>query len=138
YSANINLAEKAYDDGFFYLTSVFGYRYYRYDEGVQVSQVITPTAPVFVPGTQVFTNDNIYTRTEFHGLDFGFRSQFVWERASLEFLTKVAVGRVFRIVNIGGDQTIIVPGVAPFVEQAGLLATGTNSGLTSSRDWAGM
>jgi Putative beta barrel porin-7 (BBP7) len=135
WEAHIDLVEKARDDGWFRLYSLFGYRYYRYDESVRVHQAISPTGAAFIPGTQIFTNDNFYTGNQFQGLDLGFRSEFVWDQLTLEVLTKLAVGRVTRVININGNQTINTPGLDPIVQQAGFLAGTTNSGLSSSGDW---
>ena len=135
YEAHVGLAEKALDTGSYRLYSLLGYRYYRYDERVGIQQTINPTAAPFVAGTQIVTNDNFHTRNEFHGLDLGFRSQASWNTLTLDVLTKLAVGRVNRTINIGGDQTITVPGVAPVTQTAGVLALATNSGVVDTGDW---
>ena len=135
YEAHIDLTEKALDAGWYRLYSLLGYRYYRYDESLRVRQVLNPTDPNFIPGTQVITTDNFFTRNEFHGLDLGFRSQFLWDRLTVDVLTKVAVGRVNRVVNIGGEQTVSSPPFAPQTAAGGVLATQTNSSLLGSGDW---
>jgi Putative beta barrel porin-7 (BBP7) len=135
YEAHVDVTEKALDEGWFRLTSIFGYRYYRLDDGVHIGQSISPTAVGFVPGTQIVNNDNFNTRNEFHGLDLGFRSQFNWNTLSLELLTKLAVGRIIRSTNVNGDQTVTVPGTAPVVQSGGLLALSTNSGILGTADW---
>jgi hypothetical protein len=135
YEAHIDLSEKAIDNGSYRLYSLLGYRYYRYDERVSIQQTINPIGVPFVPGTQLVANDNFQTRNEFHGLDLGFRSQFTRNNLSLDVLTKVAVGRINRTVNIGGDQTVTVPGTAPVTQTGGVLALATNSGVVDTGDW---
>jgi hypothetical protein len=129
------MTENAYDCEWLRLYSLIGYRFYRYDEGVRINQTIAPTDPLFVPGTLLTTNDRFNTRNQFHGLDFGFRSEFFWDRLSVEVLTKLAVGRLFRTVDINGDQTVSVPGTAPVVQSGGLYALSSNSGSYSRGDW---
>jgi opacity protein-like surface antigen len=138
YEAHVDLTETAIDAGWYRLTSLLGYRFYRYDESVRIRQVINPTNPSFVPGTQIVTNDTFGTHNDFHGLDLGFRSQFFWNALSLDVLTKLAVGRITRTASIGGDQTITVPGAQPTFTGAGVLAGATNSGTFSYGDWKAM
>jgi hypothetical protein len=135
YEAHVDLTEKAYDNDFFRLYSMIGYRFYRYDEGTLINQTISPTDPLFVAGTLINTNDRFNTRNQFHGIDLGFRSEFFWDRLSIDLLTKIAVGRLFRTFDISGDQTITVPGAAPVVQSGGLFALGNNSGVKSNSDW---
>lgn len=141
YSANVDLTETAYDFGWLRITSLLGYRYYRYDESVRANQVIAPVANnifPFPPGTQIISNDNFATRNVFHGLDMGFRSQFIWNDLSLEILTKLAFGRVTCTFTTEGDQTVTAPGTAPVIQSGGVLALGSNSGTFSSADWKAM
>lgn len=135
YEVHITAAEKAYDAEWFRLYSLFGYRFYRYDEDLRINQVINPTDPNFVAGTQIVSNDHFSTRNEFHGLDLGFRSQFLWNSVTFELLTKFAVGYVGRTVTIAGDQTTSIPGAAPLVQSGGVLALPSNIGTFKSADW---
>jgi hypothetical protein len=135
YETHVDLTEKAIDVGWFRAYALIGYRYFRYDERLTASQTILPTDPTFVPGTQIVSNDNFYTRNEFNGGDVGFRWEFFKDNWSLELLGKVAVGHLNRTINIGGDQTISVPGEAPIVQNGGVLALRSNSGIISYQDW---
>jgi hypothetical protein len=138
YEGHIDLTENAYDNDWFRLYSMIGYRFFRYDEGVRINQTIAPTDPLFVPGTLISTNDRFNTRNQFHGLDFGFRSEFFWDRFSVDLLTKLAVGRLFRTFDFSGDQTVAVPGAAPLMQPNGLYALSSNSGVRSNSDWTVM
>ena len=141
YSAHVDLAETAYNVGWYRLTSLLGYRYYRYDEAIRIRQVINPTAGNIFPfpaGTQIETTDHFNTRNAFHGLDMGFRSQFFWNNFSLDVLTKLAFGRVTRTFNNEGEQTLTSPGVTTATQTGGVLAVSSNSGVLSSADWKAM
>jgi Putative beta barrel porin-7 (BBP7) len=141
YSANVDLTETAYDIGWFRITSLLGYRFYRYDEALRINQVISPlpTNPFPFPvGTQITNTDNFNTHNVFHGVDMGFRSQFFWNDFSLEVLTKLAFGRITRTFVIEGEQTVSAPGATTVTQPAGVLALGSNSGTFSSGDWKAM
>ena len=131
YDGNIDLVGRTYDAGWYRLDSMFGYRYYYYAENLAIQQSITPTNANFVPGTQIVSNDNFRTRNVFNGFDMGFRSEFFWNSMSLELLTKIAVGDVYSLVNINGNQTITVPGTAPVFTSGGVLALPSNIGAYS-------
>lgn len=134
-SAYFDIAEKAFEEGGFRLVALVGYRYYRYDESLTIGQILNSTDPNFVAGTQVVTNDSFSTRNEFHGLDMGFRTQYAWNKLSLEVLAKLAVGDLRRQVNIDGNQTVTVPGAAAVTDAAGVFALDSNSGTFISHDF---
>ena len=135
---HFDLIEKALEDGRFRLTGMLGYRFYRYDESLHVGQTVNPTNANFIPGTRIVTNDNFTTRNSFNGLDMGFRWQCFWDTLSLDVLTKLAVGRIERRININGDQMITAPGATPVSQTGGVFALGSNSALTTSHDWKAM
>jgi Putative beta barrel porin-7 (BBP7) len=137
YGANFDLTEYAYNNDWFRLYSMIGYQYYRYDEALRIQQTIAPNAGGnFVAGTQISSIDNFSTRNEFHGIDLGFRTQFnLVENLYLEVLTKVAVGRQHRDVDINGSQTTTVPGASSVTLPGGVLALSSNSGTTAETDW---
>jgi hypothetical protein len=134
---HFDLTERALEDGGFRLTALLGYRFYRYDESVHIGQASNPTNANFIPGTRIVTNDNFTTRNSFNGLDMGYRWQFFWDKLSLDVLTKVAVGRIERTININGDQMITAPGATPVARTGGVFAL-ANSGLSTSHDWKAM
>jgi len=135
WETHVDLSEKAIDTGWFRLYSLFGYRYFRYDEYLRATEIINPTNRNFIAGTQIVSTDNFNTRNEFHGIDLGFRSQFIWDRLTIDVLTKLAVGRINRTIDINGQQTISTPGFGTITRDGGVLALGSNSGLSSSGDW---
>jgi hypothetical protein len=135
YEAHVDLTEKFYDEHWVRLCSLFGYRFYRYDEGLHVRQTLVPTNPAAIPGTVAVTDDDFTTHNTFNGVDIGLRGQFFWQDWSLDVLGKVAVGHVNRRINIQGQQVVTTPGVAPTVDAAGVLALSSNSGVHDNGDW---
>ena len=126
YSGNLDFDLKFVDDGWFRLTALAGYRYYRYDEGLSIQDTILPTSPIFVAGTQIASSDRFATRNIFHGLDLGVRPQFVWQSWTLDLLARVAVGNLHHTVD---------PGFAPVAQVGGVYALPTNIGRHGSSDW---
>ena len=126
------------DTGAFRLDSLLGYRYYRYDEGLRIRQVINPTGANFVPGTQILSGDDFSTKNEVNGLDLGLRARFTWDQLTMTVLAKVAVGRVQRYESISGGTTTLVPGQPAVNNNGGLLALSSNSGVHPNGDWAAM
>jgi hypothetical protein len=135
YEAHIDLTEKIVDCGGVRVNSLFGYRFYRYDEGLRIVEVMNPTNPLFASGTQITSVDSFTTSNTFHGGDFGLRTQYSWQNFCLGLRTSLAVGGVDRIVKINGSQTTTVPNVAPVVQTGGLFALPTNIGTFHKDDW---
>ncbi len=134
-SASFDITEKAIDEPGFRIIGLVGYRYYRYNDSLNFHQNVTVTDTNFIVGTQVITNDAFTANNQFHGFDMGFRTQHIWGNLTLELLAKLAVGDLRRQIVIAGDQTTLVPGAAPVVDNAGVLALATNSGTFISHDW---
>ena len=135
YEAHFDLAEKIWDEERFRITTLVGYRYYRMDDSLDIRQTIFPAGPNFVPGTSVLTVDGFSAHNEFHALDMGGRFQFFWDNLGVDFLAKLAVGRLHRDVSVGGTQFTTVPGLAPVTLKGGFLALSSNSGDFHNDDW---
>src|SRR5262249_49465947 len=90
YEAHIDLTENVVDTGWLRLDSLFGYRFFRYDEGLSVQQSIT-NSPNFAAGTQFLGRDDFATHNIFHGADLGFRTVLTRDDFSLCILTKLDV-----------------------------------------------
>jgi hypothetical protein len=139
YEAHIDLTENMCACHGFRLDSMLGYRFYRYDEGLRIHQDINPQGAAFVPGTQISAQDDFNTRNEFHGADFGLRAEFdVGNQLCVGVTTRLAVGKVFREVNINGNTVTTVPGTAPVSATGGIYALSSNIGTFSSSDWVVM
>lgn len=137
YGAHFDLQESIIENQHFRLKSLIGYRFLRVDDGLEIVQSISPTGGGFTPGTRLDARDAFAAQNEFHGCEVGFQTDFFYERWSLSFLGKFAVGRMYREVIISGDSTITTPGAAPVVQNGGVLALQSNIGLHSSIDWVG-
>lgn len=137
FGANVDLAENAYENSWFRLVTMIGYQFYGYDESLGVQQTINALpGSNFAAGTKLTSTDNFATRNYFNGLDLGLRSQFsLADNLYLELLTKVAVGKMQRIVDINGETVTSVPGAAPITRSGGVLALSPNSGSFSYTDW---
>ena len=110
------------------LDALLGYRFYRYDESLGISQTMNPLGALFVPGTQIVASDGFTTTNEFHGFDVGVRPKFVWDVFSIDLLAKVGLGNLHQTVTISGSQVVTVPGAAPVSQVGGVYALPTNIG----------
>jgi hypothetical protein len=136
YQTHLDLTAKLCDPCWARLDTIFGYGFFRYDEGLGVRQTIAPTSGNFAAGTHILTVDDFNTRNEFHGADFGLRARFTWENLTLDCLAQGTVGAIYQQVDIAGGQRTAVPGSAPVTNVGGVLALATNSGLHHHQDWA--
>jgi Putative beta barrel porin-7 (BBP7) len=121
------------------LDAILGYRFYRYDESLRISQSMTPTGPTgttgFPAGTKINSADDFNAENYFNGVDFGLKGHWCWSDLSLDLLAKAAVGNVHRMVDINGFQEVEVPGAKTVVNSGGLLALSSNIGRHPSEDW---
>ena len=107
-----------------------GYRYFRFNEGIRIAENLESTAlagPVAL-GTTIDLFDDFRTRNEFHGANLGLIAMRQHGRLSAEVVGRVAFGNISRQVDIAGQTTVTVPGLAPNVTSGGLLARPTNIG----------
>ncbi len=135
YEAHIDAVETFLQSGGFRLTSLVGYRFFRYDDALTMSQTVLPTGGAFAPGTRIDTTDAFRAHNTFNGVDLGLRGQFFWNNLTLSLLGKIAAGYVHRDVFIAGNQTVSVPGAAPVTQTGGVYALSSNIGTHGSNDW---
>jgi hypothetical protein len=118
------------------VASLLGYRFLRFDDGLDVDQNVTAQGGgILVRGTQIITADRFSAQNEFHGLDLGLRADYAHNGWSVGLLGKIAVGRIEREVSIGGSTQITVPGSGTTNLPGGFLALSSNSGTFKSEDW---
>lgn len=113
-----------------------GYRFFRLDEDLAISDVIRPDGGPFLPGTYFATFDKFATQTQFHGGYVGLISDLRRGRFSLETQAQLAMGNVHELIRVNGSQSTF-DGISTTTVPIGLLAKPTNSG-TRSRDQFGM
>jgi hypothetical protein len=135
YSGDLDFAAKLTDTGAFRLTGLLGYRYFRYGESLDISQTLSPTSALFIPGTQIASTDHFSTRNMFNGMDVGVRPHFAWQALTLDLLLRVAVGNLHHTVDIAGNQVTTSPGFAPVTQLGGVLALPTNIGQHTGNEW---
>jgi hypothetical protein len=101
------------------LDFVFGYRYGRFSENLNIASDTT----FFLPKT-----DSFEARNEFQGFEMGFISTTRYCRWSLDVLMKLALGNTRSRVDVSGTTNGAAGG--------GLFALSTNSGVVERRDFS--
>ncbi|MEX2186195.1 MAG: BBP7 family outer membrane beta-barrel protein [Pirellulales bacterium] len=97
---------------------LLGYRYFRLDEGIAITDVATlnnPSGGPIAPGTLVRRIDEFDTTNDFHGGEVGLSGQILRGRWSLDMLGKLAVGNTEQSVDVRGNTAINPGGVLGFV-----------------------
>jgi hypothetical protein len=135
YEMHLDLSERICGCRWFRLDGILGYRFFRYDEGLRIQQTTSPTGAAFAPGTRISATDSFVAENEFNGFDLGFRTEIRGRNWTLDFLTKLATGGIFRQVKIDGNTTTSVPGVAPVTQTGGVFALSSNIGNHRDEDW---
>lgn len=135
YETHVDFTETYYQHNGFRLDALLGYRFFRYDENLQINQNLFPTSANFVAGTQIANEDTFATRNSFNGIDLGLHTFFSRGALSVDVLTKVAVGRLERQVKIGGSDVLTVPGSAPVISLGGVLAQTSNIGSNRTHQY---
>jgi hypothetical protein len=104
---------------------ILGYRFLRFDEGLEVASTSTSTATggVVPVGTTFNIHDTFGTQNMFNGGNVGLRTEwFHNDRWSFDVLAKAALGVMQQTVSIQGNTTTTVPGFAPVTAAGGILA----------------
>jgi hypothetical protein len=135
YETHLDLSERICGCDQFRIDGLVGYRFYRYDEGLRIQQLSSPISGAFAAGTRINATDSFVAQNEFNGFDLGFRTEVRAGSWTLDFLTKVATGGIFRDVKIRGNTTTTVPGTPPVNENGGVFALSSNIGNHRSEDW---
>jgi hypothetical protein len=129
WSGHIDLSETWCCGSWWRMESLLGYRYFRFDERLQIDQLVTPLTGPFVRGTTIRSTDFFSTGNIFNGVDLGIRATFLCDPFTIELLGKVPVGYLTRNQSNAGEQIVTVPGFAPITSSGGLLVLGSNNGL---------
>ncbi len=128
-SAGVSLRKPTYVSflGNYRMNLLGGYRFFRLNEGVRISDSVAPQGGFFVPGTTFDSFDNFDTENEFHGGEIGVMLEIRRCRWTFEFLTRVALGNMRQTVEIDGASSIFDT-VNTVVTPGGLLTQPTNIG----------
>jgi hypothetical protein len=105
-----------------------GYRFLRFDEGLDVQEDLTLSIPGQTGTTAIGVQDSFVTHNEFHGGELGAETELRGGPFTLNLLAKCAVGNNHRETKINGFTTTTLPGELPVTLPGGLLAQPTNSG----------
>ena len=132
------LRKRVEDNGCRRTDFIFGYRYFRLDEGIRIADQLTSisgggTIPL---GTTIEGFDNFETENEFHGGQIGVVFHYDYAYWSARVLGKVAMGNMEQIVAIEGQTETNVPGGGATVTDAGLLVQRSNDGEFNRDEFA--
>lgn len=137
WGAEMNLRYNICDNCRWHFDVLGGFRYLNLREGINIQENILAdaAAPMFA-GDTIQVNDDFNTRNQFYGGQIGTRLGWTWNRWSIDWLAKVALGDTHQVVNIQGNQLITTPAGATSFFNGGLLALGSNSGSFSRDQFA--
>lgn len=135
WGANVDLQENIATTSWLRVDSLIGYRFLQYAESLTIQQNLLATGGAFVAGTQIVSNDSFATRNNFHGCEFGFRTEVSYQRWSLDFLAKLAAGSIHREFTIDGSSQTTVPGNGTVTSVGGVYALSSNIASYSNYSW---
>ncbi len=113
-----------------------GYRFLRFDEGLEVREDLAPTLFPFPPAARITVRDSFITHNQFHGGELGAEAQLRGGPFSLSLLAKCALGDTYREVKINGQTSLAVAGGPSVTSNLGLLAQPSNSGRFTDNAFA--
>jgi hypothetical protein len=136
YEFHADFQEVIVADHGFRLSSLLGYRFLHYTDRLAMdSDIVSAGGGGIIPGTEIVTSDRFTAQNNFHGGDFGIKTEYSTGPWSFELLTKLAVGNTQRSIGIHGTTTTTVPGSAAVTQPGGFLALSSNTGVFNSNDW---
>lgn len=112
-----------------------GYRYVHLGEDFRAQETLSPVDPRFVPGTTLTLDDEIRTRNDFHGFEFGLQSSTLRNRWTAQVSSLVAIGQVRNRVRLAGSTTSTVPGFANETIGGGLIVGPDMVGTGESQEF---
>ena len=116
-----------------YLDLIGGFRFLELDENLTITENLTQLAT----GANILLMDSFATKNQFYGGQIGLDGECrVWNRWYVGGTVKVAMGMMHETVAISGATAFTVPGVAPVVQQGGLLALPSNIGYYTHNHFA--
>jgi hypothetical protein len=115
-------------------SGLVGYRFVRLRDSLAINTTTTSTSAALpIPiGTEITTADQFGTSNDFHGFHLGLTGNVVYGPWTLTWLGKFSLGDTLTSVEIGGSNTVAVPGLAPVTTPGGFYAQPTNIGSAST------
>lgn len=121
------------------LSMIGGYRWYRFDSDLTISEnltVLPGTQTPLVPGTTFLLQDRFHTRNEFNGGEIGLQCYKQRKCFWIDGMAKIALGENVRTVTIDGQTITDVPGGGVSTAAGGLLTSSvTNIGRYRDTDF---
>jgi hypothetical protein len=114
------------------ISGLVGYRFVRLRDSLAINTTTTSTALPNPIGTVITTSDQFGTSNDFHGFHLGLTGDVVYGPWTLTWLGKLSLGDTFTSIEIGGSNTVAVPGLAPVTSPGGFYAQPTNIGSASN------
>ena len=129
--AELNLRKAIHCDQCMRVEFLGGYRFFRLDESLYVTENTTSTDPNGqIPlGTMIDIHDRFGTQNEFHGGNLGMLMRFQDDCWALSVAGKLGIGDMRQQVSIAGNTAVTVPGVPTVTSDGGFLALSSNSGV---------
>ncbi|HEY1861465.1 MAG TPA: BBP7 family outer membrane beta-barrel protein [Gemmataceae bacterium] len=133
---NLDIQEALVNTNNLRVQPLFGFRYLQFNDrlGVDTNEIAAGSNLV-APGTQIAASDRFTTRNAFYGADLGVRTEWFFDRLSVELVGILAVGNLRRSVGISGLTQITAPGQTAEELAGGVLALSSNSGVFKSNEW---
>jgi hypothetical protein len=110
------------------LDFLFGYRFFRYDNGTVINDATTINAAGIIPTTFQTSQDLFGVHNQFNGGEIGLKGQNYFKLLELEWVAKVAFGNMRQSTYINGFRTTAVDGGDPTTEAGGFLTAASNMG----------
>lgn len=117
--------------------SLAGYRYFQLEERLAITENLEVAGGGSVAvGTTFDITDRFSTSNEFHGFEWGLKTQVYSGLWTFDALAKLGLGNAHQRIRIDGSTTITVPTFPPFTTSGGLLVQGSNSGVYEFDEFA--
>jgi len=121
------------------LSVIGGYRFYRFDTDLSVTEnltVLPGTTTPLVPGTTFLVQDVFRTRNDFNGGEVGLQAYKQRKCFWVDGMAKIAMGQNVRTVTIDGQTITAVPNGGTATAAGGLLTSSvTNIGQYRDTDF---
>ena len=115
---------------------LLGYRFFRLEEEFSSQEILNITDPSFADGSSFELNDNIRTRNDFHGVEFGVNRLTQRGRWLCDLTALVALGEVERVVDLNGSTRVNVPGFSDSTYPGAFFVGPENVGRFRDNDFA--
>jgi hypothetical protein len=114
-----------------------GYKFLRYEDELVLVERISPAAGgLIAPGTEIQVEDRFAARNDYHLLPLGLNFTRTGKLWRLGLRVQTGIGYVHQRLDVRGRTTTTVNGDVTSVEDGGLLALSSNSGIFDRNEFA--